>query len=65
MEVIINKNPITIPHGLNIIALLDYIQSPRYVAVFINGQQLLFSQYDEYILEENDDVKIMRALGGG
>lgn len=65
MEVSINKNPISIPHGFNVIELIDYIKSLNSVAVFINGQQFLFSQYTKYILEEKDDIKIMRSLGGG
>lgn len=65
MEVIVNGKPFSIRQNSNVIELLDFIKSTRYSAVFINDKHLLFSQYNEYILEENDNIRVIRPLGGG
>lgn len=65
MEVIVNNKTMTVPHNYtvsNLIKHLNYIES---VAVFINGKQILMSQYTKYQLNQNDNVRIIKPLGGG
>ncbi|NYB75866.1 sulfur carrier protein ThiS [Sedimentibacter hydroxybenzoicus DSM 7310] len=65
MEVIVNNKTMTVPHNYtvsNLIKHLNYIES---VAVFINGKQILMSQYGNYQLSKNDNIRIIKPLGGG
>ena len=45
--------------------LLEMLNYRKTVAVFINGKQLLSSQLDGYRINEGDQIKIIRILGGG
>ena len=65
MEIIVNKKAINIPHDTTVIKLLEYINTGSSVAVFVNGKQLLLAQYQSYELQENDNVRVVRPLGGG
>lgn len=65
MNLIVNKKAITIPHNSTVIDVLEYLNYSKAVAVFINGKQLLFSQYNNYPLQENDNVRVIKPLGGG
>ena len=65
MVVVLNKKQITIPEDYRVIDLIKFIDYPRSVAVFVNGKQLLMSQYESYILSENDNIRIIKPLGGG
>jgi len=61
----VNNKNISIPPGFTVRELLQHIQSSKSVAVFINGKQLLMAEYDGYRLNEEDNVKIIKPLGGG
>lgn len=65
VEITVNSKAITIPHDFKIISLLKYLNYNKSVAVFVNGKQLLISQYDDYPLKEKDTVRIIKPLGGG
>ncbi len=65
MVVVLNKKQITISDDCNLMDLIKELGFPKSVAVFINGKQLLMSQYDGFILSENDEVRIIKPLGGG
>lgn len=65
MDIIVNKKTIEVPKDCTIDALLQHIKSSKSVAVFVNERQLLMAEYDQYRLNENDMVKIIKPLGGG
>lgn len=65
MKLIVNKKDTTIPQNFTVNNLLEFMNSSKSVAVFINGKQLLLSEYNIYPLKENDDVRIIKPLGGG
>ena len=65
MEILLNNKAASIPPDCTVSNLLQYIQSPKSVAVFVNGKQLLMAEYDTYLLNEKDVVKVIKPLGGG
>ena len=65
MEVIVNKKTITIPEGYKVINLLKQLDYGKNVAVFIDKKQLLLSEYENTIIKENNNIRILRPLGGG
>ena len=65
VEISINNETIAIPHDYKIMDLLIHLKYTKSVAVFINGKQLLQSEYDNTNLSENDKIRIIKPLGGG
>jgi len=65
MEVQVNRKVIDIPENFTVSMLLKQINSRHSVAVFVNNKQLLMAEYDKYILNENDNIRVIRPLGGG
>ncbi len=65
MEVKVNKKIITIPEGYKVIDLLDHLNYGRNVSVFIDKTQLLMSEYESTQIKENNNIRIIRPLGGG
>lgn len=55
----------SLPERLSITDLLALKGIRLNSSVWVNGRQLLIREYDHYELQENDDVKIVRILGGG
>lgn len=65
MEIKINNTSQSIPDDYTVSKLLDHMGYPKSSAVFINGKQILFREYNICCLKEKDNVKIIRMLGGG
>jgi len=65
VEILVNNKKVSIPLGFTVIKLLRQIQYSKSVAVFVNGRQLLMAEYDTYLLNEHDVVKVIKPLGGG
>lgn len=65
VELIVNNKAITVPHSYTVLDLIKYLNYIESVAVFINGKQILMSQYEKYQLHQNDNVRIIKPLGGG
>ena len=65
MEISVNNKSVSIPPNFTVIELLKQIQSSKSVAVFVNGKQLLMAEYDTYLLNDKDVIKIIKPLGGG
>ena len=63
--VIVNKKPMNIPDKFTLMDLLSFMNYSKSVAVFINGKQLLQGEYEKYDLKENDNIRIIKPLGGG
>ena len=64
MKVIINKKEEVIQDGLTIQALLD-VKNKKRPAVWVNGKQLLSAEYTTYVIQEADEIKILRVVAGG
>ena len=65
MKVTVNNRAFILSNGSSVTDLLEHMNSPKSVAVFINGRQLLLVEYDKYVLEEEDNIRVIRPLGGG
>lgn len=65
MEIQVNNKSLSIPDDYTVNELLKHMKYPKSSAVFVNGKQMLFKEYDSFELREKDVVKIIRILGGG
>ena len=66
MNIFVNQKKIIISKEstiINILANLDI--EDKYLAVEINETILPKSEYDKYIIQENDKIEIINAIGGG
>lgn len=65
MEIKVNNRSLSIPDDYTVCELLNHMKYPKSSAVFVNGRQLMFCEYDDHGLNEKDNIKIIRILGGG
>lgn len=66
MKIIVNDQPVELPVGATISALLEQLgMSPRQVAVERNKALVRRSQFDQTCLEEDDRLEIVSFVGGG
>ena len=66
MNIFVNQKKVIINREstiINILANLDI--EDKYLAVEINETILPKSEYDKYIIQENDKIEIINAIGGG
>lgn len=61
----INNKQETLAAGTIVSQLLSEKNMKARSAVWINGRQLLQSEYDQWTLQEGDQVKLLRILAGG
>ncbi len=64
IKVNINKKEREIEESVTVSMLLEEYGSKR-AAVWVNGKQLLVSQYPTYTFQGGDEVKILRVVAGG
>ena len=64
MNVILNKKEIELPSEMTVARLIKEKQFKR-AAVWVNGAQLLASQYESWVIKEGDNIKILRVVAGG
>ena len=64
MKVIVNNKGLEVAEDLPLVELLKQLDYRR-CAVIINGKHILLKNYSSIILSENDNVNIIRILGGG
>ena len=64
IKVSINKKEKEVEEGLTIDKLLTNFNNPK-AAVWINGEQLLRSEYGSRIVTQGDEIKILRIMAGG
>lgn len=65
MNILLNNKEINVPDNFKVkdlIKLLNYLES---VAVFINGKQILISEYFNFEIKAGDIITIFKPLGGG
>ena len=66
MNIFVNQKKIIISKESTIINILaDLDVEDKYLAVEINETILPKSEYDRYIIQENDKIEIINAIGGG
>lgn len=65
MEIKVNNRSVLVPDDYTVSKLLDHMKYHASSAVFINGRQILFREYEDYRLKAKDTVRIVRILGGG
>lgn len=65
MFVYVNQSEISIPDGFTVTELIKQLGYHKAVVVWVNDKKLLQGAYPEFVLKENDQVKIIRILGGG
>lgn len=65
IDIRVNERIVQVPDALTIRELLVLEKSRLQVAVFVNGQQLRYGEYETTCLHANDVVRILRPLGGG
>ena len=66
MIINVNNKREKIPENSTVMDLLELMNLKNgKVSVWVNGNQLLMSEYDNYQLNDEDKVKILRVVGGG
>ncbi|MFH2143979.1 MAG: sulfur carrier protein ThiS [Bacteroidota bacterium] len=67
MTIKVNSDVITVDKDYSIMKLLNYlnIQSVKGTAVAVNNQVVVKEKWNDYILNENDTVLVIRATQGG
>lgn len=65
MKVIINNKVENIPDQLTISELLHHKNLKAKTSVWVNDKQLLLREYDDFVIHENDVLKIITIIGGG
>lgn len=64
MKLLVNKKEEHLDDGITVSQLLQ-IRKMKKAAVWVNGIQLLRAQYEDHILREGDEVKLLRIVAGG
>ena len=66
MRVLVNGEPMELPDGLSVEALLVQLKVKReYTAVALNREITPKTQYADTRLKDGDKVEIVRPMGGG
>jgi sulfur carrier protein len=66
VQILLNGEPFEIIENCSIAHLLEQCElTGQRLAVEINQQIIPRSQFDQYLLQSNDKVEIVRAIGGG
>ena len=65
IRVIINKKEELLQDNMTVLELLRERHERRRSAVWINGTQLLQSEYETTKIQEGDIIKILKVVAGG
>lgn len=66
MNILLNGEPVTLPHALTVTGLLAHLQmAGKRVAVEINREIVPRSRHETRHLSEGDQVELVQAMGGG
>ena len=66
MNIFVNQKKIVAPKESTMINILENLDiENKYLAVEVNETILPKSEYDKYIIQENDKIEIINAIGGG
>lgn len=64
MNVKCNNKEIELAEGTTVAQLVQSMKYRR-AAVWINGKQLLSSAYETHVINQEDQIKILRIVAGG
>jgi thiamine biosynthesis protein ThiS len=65
MKIIFNQETIDVPEESRVIDLLQNQGFGRNTAVWVNNKRLLQQEYTVRRLQDGDQVRVLRPLGGG
>ncbi len=65
ITVSVNNKETVLPEATTVAELLKLRGVKNRSSVWINGTQLLLSEYDSRVLQNSDAVKILRVVAGG
>tara|TARA_B100001175_G_C19478454_1_gene625710 strand:+ start:586 stop:786 length:201 start_codon:yes stop_codon:yes gene_type:complete len=66
MNIFINQKLTQVPSKSTIDSIIQTLEvDKKYIAVEINEVIIPKSQYKEFIINENDKIEIINAVGGG
>ncbi len=66
MKIVVNGKPRTVEPNTTILELLRMEgYDDNWVGVWVNKKQLLQKEYSTYTINDEDEIKIIRPLGGG
>jgi len=65
INVTVNKEETVLPEGTTVVKLLELRGIKSRSSVWVNGNQLLLAEYPTWVLQEGDEVKILRIVAGG
>ena len=65
MQIQVNGEAYELPSGATLATLIESLQLEGRLAVEVNESIVPRSRFDEYELQNEDRVEIVRAIGGG
>lgn len=65
MKVTINQKEQLLEDENMTVSQLLKLRKMRKAAVWINGVQLLTAEYDSHVIQEGDQIKLLRIMAGG
>ena len=65
INVTVNQEETILPEGTTVVKLLELRGIKSRSSVWVNGNQLLLAEYPTWILQEGDEIKILRIVAGG
>ena len=64
MLVTLNKKEMMLKEGMTVSELIKQ-RKMRKAAVWINGRQLLSAEYETCVIQEGDEIRLLRIMAGG
>ncbi|HVI39756.1 MAG TPA: sulfur carrier protein ThiS [Anaerovoracaceae bacterium] len=65
INVTVNKEETALPEGTTVSGLLELRGVKSRSSVWVNRNQLLLAEYPTWVLQEGDEIKILRVVAGG
>tara|TARA_A100000164_G_scaffold72996_1_gene61312 strand:+ start:852 stop:1061 length:210 start_codon:yes stop_codon:yes gene_type:complete len=66
LSIVLNGESFKLNKQVSITELFKVLDlSSKFMAVEINGEIIFRSSWDSYLINENDKVELVRAIGGG
>ncbi len=65
MRIYLNRKEEDIPENCTVQEMLEYKNLKERVSIWINGEQILLRDYSTRKIQPNDQIKLIRILGGG
>jgi thiamine biosynthesis protein ThiS len=65
MHIMINGKDCPAPMNCTAAELMEYLGYKSKTSIWVNGTQLLLSQYGTWKINDGDQIKLIRVVGGG